>query len=271
MADFLTEAELDESCTGIIIDDPVSSFDLGSRRALACQLAELARKRQVVVFTHDLVFLYELKTQAKALSVGTITHWIQRGQDGTPGFVFLDNSPACEGDFKHAQLARDRYGKAKSAPPQEQQWLLEQGFGALRTSYEAFVIFGLFEGVIERFEERISFGRLADVSLDPEIVREVVARMESISRCIDAHLHSDSFAGEKPGPGALWEEIEAFEKLRKKHGERKKAAQRQEAVARPPAVPPGDQERARKEPAASIDATELERRQRLASQLRPRN
>ena len=31
LAEFLTEATLDEGCTGIILDDPVTSFDLGSR------------------------------------------------------------------------------------------------------------------------------------------------------------------------------------------------------------------------------------------------
>ena len=58
LADFITEASLDQSCTGIIVDDPVTSLDLSARQLIAHKLAELARSRQVVVFTHDLAFLY---------------------------------------------------------------------------------------------------------------------------------------------------------------------------------------------------------------------
>jgi len=271
LADFLTEATLDEGCTGMIFDDPVCSFDLGARKNVAIQLAELARTRQVIVFTHDLAFLYDLKTQAKELSVGTVTHWIERGPDGTPGVVFLDNSPACERDYKSAQLARERYAKARSASsPQERQWLLSQGFGALRTSYEAFVIFELFEGVVERFEERISFGRLAQVSLDPEIVNEVITKMEALSRHIDAHLHSDSFAGEKAGPDVLFAEIESFEKLRKRHKERKKSIPQTVAQI---ASAAGERAQAPENaaPVASPESSELEKRGRLTNQLRTRN
>jgi wobble nucleotide-excising tRNase len=273
LADFLTEAALDESYTAIILDDPVNSFDLNSRKIIARKFAELALTRQVVIFTHDLVFLYHIRVQAKALSVGIVAHWIQRGPNGVPGLVFLENSPVCEGDYRSAVQARERYLKAKSAVPTEQQWLLAQGFGALRTSYEYFIVFELLNGVVERFEERISFGRLADVSPDREVVKEVIERMESVSRYIDAHLHSDSFAGEKPTPADLWAEIEAFEILRKKHKQSKKVVQQPVATAKPAAEP---QTQAPKDQDVSVanvsrEAIALDQRTRLISQLRNKN
>ena len=270
LADFLTEAELDPDCTGVVIDDPVSSFDIHARRSLARHLVELAATRQVVIFTHDLAFLYELKSQAKLLSVGTLTHWIQRDSSGTPGMVFLDNSPACEEDFKSAQFARERYTKAKVAIGQEQQWLLQQGFGALRSSYEAFVIFNLFEGVIHRFEERISFGRLASVTLDPDIVQDVIARMELLSRFIDAHSHSDRYAAEKPNPAALLSEIEAFENLRKRHTQLKKKVDQQFIAPKKASAPTSAPGTVHHE-SNSVDSTEVQRQQQVLNQLRPRN
>lgn len=270
LADFLTEAELDLDCTGTIIDDPVSSFDIHARRSLARHLAELAATKQVVIFTHDLAFLYELKSQAKSRSVGTLTHWIQRDSSGVPGMVLLDNSPACEEDFKSAQFARERYTKAKAAFGEEQQWLLQQGFGALRSSYEAFVIFNLFDGVVHRFDERISFGRLADVTLDPGIVQEVIAKMESLSRYIDAHLHSDRYAAEKPSPAALLSEIDNFENLRKKHGQLKKKSDQQFVAPKKCSTPTSAPQPVHHEPNA-VDSTDIQRQQRLINQLRPRN
>ena len=45
---------------GVIVDDPVSSMDDERRRYIADRLIAEAGRRQVVVFTHDLAFLYRL-------------------------------------------------------------------------------------------------------------------------------------------------------------------------------------------------------------------
>ena len=216
LADFLTEVILDTSSNAIVLDDPVSSLDLDSKEIVAELLAEEATRRQVIVFTHDLAFLHLLKVRAKKLSVGVKSHWIRR-EDGDPGYVYLDNSPLCEGDYKSARITRECYSKAKSAPPADEERLLQQGFGALRTTYEAFVIYDLFNEVVKRFEERVSFDRLRDVILNQSIVEEVADKLGKLSRYIDAHLHSDNYAAERPTPATLLDEINAFETLRKKH------------------------------------------------------
>lgn len=224
LADFLTEAALDESCSGIILDDPVTSLDNNWKGVLASCLSEHARERQVVVFTHDLPFLYLMTESAKQLNLNVVTHWI-REEDGHPGFVYGNNSPVCEKDFKSARMAGDFYSKAKDAEPAEQQLLLQHGFGALRTSYEALVIFELFNGVVARFQERISFDRLDGICLERDIVNEIVERMGTLSRHIIAHLHSDAMAPVKPTPALLFQEIEAFEALRKRIQNAKKKPQ----------------------------------------------
>jgi hypothetical protein len=134
-----------------------------------------------------------------------------------PGFIYLDNSPVCEKDYKSAAKAREYYSKAIDLPPAEQQSMLQLGFGALRTSYEALVIFGLFNNVVARFEERVRFDALKDVHIETEIVEEIVNRMSILSRYIEAHLHSDSYGGAKPTPAMLLDEIEAFEGIKRRH------------------------------------------------------
>jgi len=215
VSDFIAEAALDESRNAVILDDPTTFFDDRWKGTLAECLAELARDRQVVVFTHDLPFLYKLKESAEIMGVDVKSHWI-RSEDGKPGFIYLDNGPVCEKEFRNGALAREYYSKSKSAPPGEQQSLLQQGFGALRTSYEALIIFDLFAEVVARFEERISFGRLSDVCLDRSIFLDIVSRMEALSRHIDAHLHSDKFVSEKPSPADLLHEIEMFDGIRRR-------------------------------------------------------
>jgi len=223
LADFLTEVTLDTSSKAIILDDPVSSLDGDSKAAIANILVEQAANRQVIVFTHDLVFLHALKIAAKKTSVDVVSHWI-RIEDEQPGYVYLDNSPLCEGDYKSANVARECYAAAKNAPPAEQERALQQGFGALRASYEAFIIYDLFNGVVKRFEERVSFERLREVSIDKAIIDQVVEKLSTLSRYIDAHLHSDLFSLEKPTPELLLQEITAFEELRRNNREGKKSA-----------------------------------------------
>ena len=213
--DFLTEVAMDQTNIGIILDDPVTSLDSAWKQALAENLIEHAKNRQVVVFTHDLAFLYFIKRAAEDQHVGVTPHWI-RVEGTQPGFVYLDNSPTCERDFKHAQRARDCYAKAKGLPPTEQELLLQQGFGCLRSSYEALVIFFVFNDVVRRFEERIGYDQLRKVRVDKALLNEIADRMDKLSRHIAAHLHSDALAGPEPTPADLLREIEQFEQLLKK-------------------------------------------------------
>ncbi len=223
LADFLTELALDEASAGVILDDPVTSLDFRWKETIARHLAELAQTRQVILFTHDLHFLYCLKEAADTCEVPTESHWIQR-RDDQPGWVFLDNSPTLEEDYKKPDRAKKFLEKAKDAPPEEQETALRNGFGALRTCYEAFVIFNLFSGAVRRFQETVSVGRLENILWDSEIVDEVVAASGRLSRHIEAHSHSDLHGGVKPTPRLLQDEIEAFEALRRKNKARRKQA-----------------------------------------------
>ncbi|MGB8656427.1 MAG: AAA family ATPase [Candidatus Zixiibacteriota bacterium] len=223
LADFLTEVALDTTSNGIVLDDPVTSLDLEWRNLVASILVAQAKRRQVIVFTHDLPFLYFLKKYAEQENVEVATHWIKRGDDDNkPGYVFLNNSPALERDYRSPTRAREIYAKAKDAPPEEQESLLHDGFGALRTTYEAFIIFELLNAVVLRFDERISFGRLNDIIWDHSVVNEVVNKCETLSRYIEGHLHSDALGAQKPTASLLLCEIEAFDALNKKLKDLKK-------------------------------------------------
>jgi hypothetical protein len=218
IADFLTEVGLDKNSSGVILDDPVSSLDFDWKVTIAQHLAQEACSRQVIVFTHDLHFLYCLKQAADVAKADIAAHSIERRDDG-PGWVFLDNGPACEQDYKNARIPRDWYSKAKvpGLPSDKYHSYLDQGFSSLRSCYEAFVIFDLFGGVVLRFGERISGDRLKDVHVDANIRDQVVEKIGGLSRYIGAHLHSDIFAAQKPDAKKLLEEIEFFEDLKKRH------------------------------------------------------
>jgi ABC-type uncharacterized transport system ATPase subunit len=69
LAAFFTEAHLDASRSALVLDDPVTSLDHVRRSLVATRLASLAQVRQVVVFTHDVAFVADLKREAGGMGV----------------------------------------------------------------------------------------------------------------------------------------------------------------------------------------------------------
>ncbi|ODS40241.1 MAG: hypothetical protein A7315_09190 [Candidatus Altiarchaeales archaeon WOR_SM1_79] len=226
LADFLTEIQISEFNKGIIFDDPVNSLDHERKKGIAQRIADESKNRQVIVFTHDLLFLYYLKNSVSDLNIDFKCHWMEK-RKSIPGNIFLDNSPATENDYKTTNKAREYYEKSKNAPPQKREHLLEQGFGALRTNYEYFVVFNLFENVVSRFDERISIDRLKDCILPEDIVQQVIEKTGELSRYIEPHLHSDNYAANKPTPELLKKEIEEFISIRNNLKKKKKEKSKQ--------------------------------------------
>jgi energy-coupling factor transporter ATP-binding protein EcfA2 len=67
LAAFMAELATTENRSGIVFDDPVSSLDHMHREAVAKRLVTEAANRQVIVFTHDLAFLFELNRAAEEI------------------------------------------------------------------------------------------------------------------------------------------------------------------------------------------------------------
>lgn len=69
LAAFMAELVTSKEYSGIVFDDPMSSLDHMYRVRVARRLAEEAQHRQVVIFTHDIGFLFEVKREAEARDV----------------------------------------------------------------------------------------------------------------------------------------------------------------------------------------------------------
>jgi ABC-type Mn2+/Zn2+ transport system ATPase subunit len=225
LADFLAEVTTDPQSSAVVLDDPVTSLDLDWRAQIARVLARQATTLQVIVFTHDLPFLYYFTQSCIEEDVPLRAHWVKRGDiDGLPGYVHLDNCPSMEQKYKSPERAIALWEKARSAGPELQEQILRDGFGALRTTYEAFIVFDLLGGVVERFEERISFSRLKGLVWDKALLDSIVERYETLSRQIEGHLHSNGMAAPEPTPDDLKKEIDEFIKLKKRLHDMKKAS-----------------------------------------------
>jgi wobble nucleotide-excising tRNase len=84
LAGFLTEVALTDGSGPIVVDDPVSSLDRDRSAQVADRLAEEAMQRQVVVFTHDIIFFNELCRVADTLGIEPVTP-VSASKNSVPG------------------------------------------------------------------------------------------------------------------------------------------------------------------------------------------
>jgi energy-coupling factor transporter ATP-binding protein EcfA2 len=80
LAAFFTEAQLDDSKSALILDDPVTSLDHIRRGLVATRLAAFAENRQVILFTHDVAFVAELKREAGARGIPVAERSVTRSR-----------------------------------------------------------------------------------------------------------------------------------------------------------------------------------------------
>lgn len=216
LADFIAEMQLSEVNKGIILDDPVTSLDEKRKSEIAKRLAEESNIKQVIIFTHDLVFVSSLIEHCKHLTIQHDCHWIENSDGNLPGKIWLRNTPSYEKDYKKSGRAKKHCEEAKKLAPESREDKIKNGFAALRTSYEAQVVFGLFNGVVQRFNERVSVDSLKDVSFTDEVRDELLDSFYRCCRYMEGHSHSDKYAYQKPTLDNLKEEINRFDEIVKK-------------------------------------------------------
>jgi energy-coupling factor transporter ATP-binding protein EcfA2 len=81
LAAFMAEQATTESRSTIVFDDPVCSLDHMHREQVAERLAEEAVNRQVVIFTHDLAFLFLLEESCVSAGANISYRWIARNRN----------------------------------------------------------------------------------------------------------------------------------------------------------------------------------------------
>ncbi|NII26275.1 AAA family ATPase [Pseudoflavitalea sp. X16] len=203
LADFLTEVALNPANAGIIVDDPVTSQDHDRKEKIAERLVNESKVRQVIIFTHDLVFLNMLVAAAKEAHVGILTHWVHRDSTGRPGVVSLDDSPDLTPQYRNTQKAASTLVEANAATGSEQEKLIRRGMSELRRTIEEVVPHYLFKEVIKRWTDRVLVTSLKRINWDHTLVQEIESIYEELSAIIEGHTHTEERAGAPPEPRHL--------------------------------------------------------------------
>lgn len=187
IACFLADAHVSESKGAIIVDDPVTSLDHQRIRRVANRFAaEAARGRQVIIFTHNLLFYQEMLRACadRNPQVPALPCLIQQSNDGF-GLVSIEDQPWIAKKVKERQRALDAQLNAfpDELPPDsdELRKLAKQFYTDLRETWERAVEEVVLGGVVERFGTDVKTQSLKLVDIDDEDYRIIFFAMKRAS------------------------------------------------------------------------------------------
>jgi len=181
---FLAELRVSDERSAILLDDPVSSLDHQRREHVATRLVEEAAKRQVVVLTHDLVFVYYLQEKAEELGVELHGQALERAFHSV-GVVAQDLPWEVKSPMERAKALRHTL-KSRLIPlykgndplyeAEAQRWRLE-----LRKGYERMIEVYVLGGTVERQARNIRIRNLHKVRWSADLAREIDAAVKELS------------------------------------------------------------------------------------------
>lgn len=219
IAAFFAELSTAEDSSGIVLDDPVSSLDYRWRESVARRLVEEAKNRQVVVFTHDVVFLLSLKNIAHELDVNQADQHILNMTNGAG--VCIEELPwvALKVDKRIGYL-KQKLQQADKLHRQGHKSLYETEasviYGLLREAWERGIEEVLLGGVVERFRpgvQTLQVGDIADITY--EDCKAVERAMTKCSKWLAGHDQAAAAPSEMPEPSEIRSDIENLSKWAK--------------------------------------------------------
>jgi len=160
LAGFLTEVELDQSRSGVVFDDPISSLDSRRRKRVASRLVELAKSRQVVIFTHEITFVHAINIAARDESVEVAQRTVQRLGTDRPGrlsegFPWRVKDVSAMVGTLEVDIARMKKSQPDMTDEEYEQWLGEWA-GRLSQTWERAVHLDLVDPMISRATNEVS-------------------------------------------------------------------------------------------------------------------
>lgn len=184
---FLAELSLAEHSCGIVFDDPISSLDHWHREKAAKRLVEEAKHRQVIVFTHDMMFLQNLIDVINPSEGQSRCLFLER-VGNRPGYV----NCGLPWDYKGYKSRIDRLEKRQRMllrnyspyPGEDEKEAIRHCYSRLRATIELVVREVVFNRAIQRYGSRVQIRPLNKVI--GFSIEEYTAIQELYDRCSNA-------------------------------------------------------------------------------------
>ena len=216
LASFFAEISLSpETVSSIVFDDPVSSLDHERVIYFVDRLRKEAKKRQVIVFTHDLYFANLFKDN-EACKIAVWAHGDGSGNSGSVGAMPFGGISIAE---RIARL-KDKVQKIKKSDSAEQENEIRHGYEDLRKAVEHFVESCLLQNIISRRKPDIKVGNVSGIFLKSNVKTDVANEVEKLhdraSKANTRHREARERAGNPVTFGQFESDVKKLEELREK-------------------------------------------------------
>jgi len=214
IAAFFAELSTADDPSGIVFDDPVSSLDFQWRNGVARRLVLESKTRQVIVFTHDVVFLLSLKQYAEELGVESLDQHVRHLSKGAG--VCAEELPWVAlpvkrklGHLNNSWQAADKLSREghQDAYEKETKYL----YGLLREAWERALEEVLLGGVVERYRPGVQTQQITQLSdIKAEDCKAVETAMTKCSTWLPGHDKAAAARAPIPAPAELKADIDAL-------------------------------------------------------------
>lgn len=198
--------------SALVFDDPVTSLDHRWRKKVAERLVKEAVVRQVIVFTHDLIFVNDLHDLAFQRRVQHASRSVERGYAGTgiveEGLPWHGKSVEDRLDklSKRAQVAKQLFDNSRDEEYREETVAI---YSSLRNTWERALERIAFGGVVQRHRDYIDTKNLRKaVVLTDSDCDTFHAGFKKCSDITDAHDPSAGRNGQPPAPSEVLMDIQ---------------------------------------------------------------
>ena len=211
LAAYLTELANTSNKSALVFDDPVTSLDSRWRSRVAERLIEEASNRQIIVFTHDLVFLNDLANLATESQIKVKFANLTKGGQGI-GIVNDDLPWRAAKISERIDLLEKMVREARSFYESgDEERYRDAGlkfYDRLRSAWERALEDRVFCGVVVRHRDYINTRHLKKVTALTEAdVQDFHAVFQRCSGFIPSHDKSRARDEEIPPPNELDAEI----------------------------------------------------------------
>ncbi len=216
IASFFAELATASDESAILFDDPVSSLDHVWRENVARRLAQEAQHRQVVVFTHDIVFVLALAGGAEEAGCECVYQYVR--SDALGAGVASPELPWV------AMRVKDRIGVLKQKCQAVEKLFRKSSrdvyekeaiyiYGLLREAWERALEEVLLAGVVQRYRPSIQTLRVGLLSdINEKDCRTLEAAMSKASRWLPGHDQAAAENVPVPEPEELTADVAELER-----------------------------------------------------------
>jgi hypothetical protein len=188
LADFLAELGLKQPLAPVVFDDPITSLDYKRTAEIAERIVALSETRQIIVFTHNILFTVDLLSRVEKQKERYVYYDIKR--DGDLRGILSQGTHPRDDSFNSLrgtintliQAAEKESGAAQAA-------LIAAGYESLRAICEVIVEKELLQGVTERYSPMVRVTMLPKIRFDrlEGAVGPIMDVYDRCSRSIRSH------------------------------------------------------------------------------------